>query len=70
MAKWSVETGPELIPVPVDQRQFNELLAEVAELLLSSYCQLRKNHKASEPVGTHPQQSSTQCCETERIDSK
>lgn len=70
MAKWVLEKGPELIPVPVENRHFKQLLAEIAELLLSSYSQLRKNHKATEPVGTHPQQSSTQCCETERIDSK
>ena len=41
MAKWAVETGPELIPVSIDPRRYQALIAELAEILYSLACQLK-----------------------------
>lgn len=52
MAKWASEQEPELVPVPLDPIHFQQILAEIAEVLLNSYRQLHKSHPAQsiEPV--------------------
>lgn len=62
MKKWILEKGPELIPVPIDPRHYKQLLAEIAELLLDSYCQLQRIK--SRPIGS---QGSPQIGNVKRI---
>ncbi len=40
MAKWTLETRPELVPVPIDSRHLKQLVAEIGELLYDYFCQL------------------------------
>ena len=61
MSKWALATGPELVPVPLDPRHFKQLLAEIAEILYDSYCQLhRKEKPKSQPIGNSSSPESRQ----------
>ena len=52
MSKWALSSGPELVPVPIDPKLFKQLLAEIADILYNSYCQLRQVEKSkSQPIG-------------------
>lgn len=33
MKKWTCSESPELIPIPVESKRYNQILAEIAELL-------------------------------------
>lgn len=46
MSKWALQTTPELVAVPIDPRHFKQLVAEVAEILYDSYCQLHRLEKS------------------------
>ena len=55
MAKWKLELAPEMIPVPVDPREFNRLLADLSEILYRCFSQLDPRFKKSpsaQSIGT------------------
>jgi len=45
MKKWTCSDGPELIPVPIDSRRYQSILADLAELIY--------DHFASLPAPSH-----------------
>lgn len=60
MAKWTLETRPELIPVAIDPRHFKQLVAEIGELLYDYFCQLDQRKSAQAPsIDTGNSQSKT-----------
>lgn len=54
--KWECTEPPELIPVPIDQRHFQQLVREVAEILYDTYMRLsaKQRQAQEELVQTKP----------------
>ena len=45
MSKWKCSNEPDsiqMIPVPLEAKHYDQLLAEIAEILYQSYCQFQK----------------------------
>ena len=40
MGKWVLEKEPEMVPFPIDPKQFQQNIAEIAEILYHYFCQL------------------------------
>ena len=40
MSKWVLEQDPEMVPVPLDPKTYNQHLVEIAKVLYQYFCQL------------------------------
>jgi hypothetical protein len=40
MSKWVLDEEPEMVPVPIDSKTYQEHLAQIAKILYKQFCQL------------------------------
>lgn len=43
--RWEMTKPPELVPHYIDQRHYNLMIDEIAEILVKEYCQLIRSSK-------------------------
>jgi hypothetical protein len=60
MSKWQCSQKPELVPVPLTQGRYDQILAEVAELLYTGWASSVCSPQTSLACSTGPQSSRTQ----------
>ncbi|MBS1960873.1 MAG: hypothetical protein JST04_01550 [Bdellovibrionales bacterium] len=52
MAKWRLNQAPDLIPVPVDPNEYDQVLAGISEILYRAFRQLDSSKKIPERLST------------------
>jgi hypothetical protein len=57
MSKWTMEHAPEKVAVPIEPQHYQQLVAELAEILYSFSCQLRTDPSATVHASTGSENS-------------
>ena len=65
MGRWALIQAPELIPVPVDPREYDQALAGISEILYRVFHQLDPKKKVTNPKALSIGTSVTTICPSE-----